>query len=131
MDDYLVSVLSNIGMISFLALSAYLLLLTGEISFGQQAYFAISAYLSGIATAMWGWPLWLGLLWGALAAATAASAIGVLTLRLRGLYFSIATLAFAEMVRLLFVIFHYQVVIDGGILGHALAERERAAFRRV
>ena len=64
MDDYVVSVLSNIGMISFLALSAYLLLLTGEISFGQQAYFAISAYLSGIATAMWGWPLWLGLLWG-------------------------------------------------------------------
>jgi branched-chain amino acid transport system permease protein len=109
-------------MISFLALSAYLLLLTGELSFGQQAYFAISAYLSGIATAMWGWPLWLGLLWGALAAAAAASVIGVLTLRLRGLYFSIATLAFAEMVRLLFVIFHYQVVIDGEPVGPDGAE---------
>ena len=117
MDDFMVSVLSNIGMITFLALSAYLLLLTGEISFGQQAFFAIGAYLSGIATAMWGWPLWLGLLWGALAAAAAATAIGVLTLRLRGLYFSIATLAFAEMVRLLFVIFHYQVVIDGEPVG--------------
>ena len=122
MDDYVVSILSNIGMISFLALSAYLLLLTGEISFGQQAFFAISAYLSGIATAMWGWPLWLGLLWGALAAAAAASVIGVLTLRLRGLYFSIATLAFAEMVRLLFVIFHYQVVIDGEPVGPDGAE---------
>ncbi len=122
MDDYVVSVLSNIGMISFLALSAYLLLLTGEISFGQQAFFAISAYLSGIATAMWGWPLWLGVGWGALAAAAAASVIGVLTLRLRGLYFSIATLAFAEMVRLLFVIFHYQVVIDGEPVGPDGAE---------
>ncbi len=122
MDDYVVTVLSNIGMISFLALSAYLLLLTGEISFGQQAYFAISAYLSGIATAMWGWPLWLGLLWGALAAAAAASVIGVLTLRLRGLYFSIATLAFAEMVRLLFVIFHYQIVINGEPVGPDGAE---------
>ncbi len=122
MDDYAVSVLSNIGMISFLALSAYLLLLTGEISFGQQAFFAISAYLSGIATAMWGWPLWSGLLLGALAAAAAASVIGVLTLRLRGLYFSIATLAFAEMVRLLFVIFHYQVVIDGEPVGPDGAE---------
>ena len=122
MDDYAVSVLSNIGMISFLALSAYLLLLTGEISFGQQAFFAISAYLSGIATAMWGWPLWSGLLLGALAAAAAATVIGVLTLRLRGLYFSIATLAFAEMVRLLFVIFHYQVVIDGEPVGPDGAE---------
>ena len=109
-------------MISFLALSAYLLLLTGEISFGQQAFFAISAYLSGIATAMWGWPLWSGLLLGALAAAAAATVIGVLTLRLRGLYFSIATLAFAEMVRLLFVIFHYQVVIDGEPVGPDGAE---------
>ncbi len=122
MDDYVVSVLSNIGMISFLALSAYLLLLIGEISFGQQAFFAISAYLSGIATAMWGWPLWSGLLWGALAAAAAACVIGVLTLRLRGLYFSIATLAFAEMVRLVFVIFHYQVVIDGEPVGPDGAE---------
>ncbi len=122
MDEYVVSVLSNIGMISFLALSAYLLLLTGEISFGQQAFFAISAYLSGIATAMWGWPLWLGVGSGALAAAAAASVIGVLTLRLRGLYFSIATLAFAEMVRLLFVIFHYQVVIDGEPVGPDGAE---------
>lgn len=117
MGDFMVSVLSNIGMITFLALSAYLLLLTGEISFGQQAFFAIGAYLSGIATAMWGWPLWLGVLWGALAAAAAATVVGVLTLRLRGLYFSIATLAFAEMVRLLFVIFHYQVVIDGEPVG--------------
>ena len=32
MDDYVVTVLSNIGMISFIALSAYLLLITGEIS---------------------------------------------------------------------------------------------------
>ena len=122
MDDYVVSVLSNIGMISFLALSAYLLLLTGEISFGQQAFFGISAYFSGIATAMWGWSLWSGLLLGALTAAAAATFVGIITLRLRGLYFSIATLAFAEMVRLLFVIFHYQVVIDGEPVGPDGAE---------
>ena len=38
MDDHLTGILSNIGVISFVALSAYLLLLTGEISFGQQAF---------------------------------------------------------------------------------------------
>ncbi len=69
MDDYLVGVLSNIGVISFVALSAYLLLLTGEISFGQQAFFAIGAYAAGIATAMWGWTLILALGFGAVAGA--------------------------------------------------------------
>src|SRR5215468_281962 len=114
MDDYLVSVLANIGVISFIALSAYLLLLTGEISFGQQAFFAIGAYAAGIATAMWGWPLGAAIAWGALLAGGAAVLVGVPTLRLHGLYFSVATLAFAEMVRLLFEQFRYRVVIDGG-----------------
>lgn len=117
MDDYLIGVLSNMGMISFIALSAYLLLVIGEISFGQQAFFAISAYASGIATAMWGWPFWLGLLWGALVAAVSAVLVGIPTLRMRGLYFSVATLAFAEMVRLIFEIFRYQVEIDGELVG--------------
>jgi branched-chain amino acid transport system permease protein len=117
MDDYLVSVLSNIGVVSFLALSAYLLLLTGEISFGQQAFFAIGAYAAGIATAVWGWPLAAGLLLGALAAAAAAVLVGLPTLRLRGLYFAIATLAFAEAVRILFELFHYQAMVDGEPVG--------------
>jgi len=65
MDPYLVSVLSNIGMFSFLALSAYVLLLAGEISFGQQAFFAIGAYMSGVASALWGWPFAVALIFGA------------------------------------------------------------------
>ena len=117
MDDYLVSVLSNIGVISFVALSAYLLLLTGEISFGQQAFFAIGAYAAGIATALWGWPLGAALVWGALTAGTAAVLVGLPTLRLHGLYFAVATLAFAETVRLLFEQFRYQVTIDGELVG--------------
>lgn len=118
MDDlYLITVLSDIGMISFIALSAYLLLLVvGEISFGQQAFFAVSAYGSHIATAMWGWPIWLGLLWRALVAGVAALVVAIPTVRLRGLYFSVAPLAFAEMVRLIFEIFTYQVEIDGELV---------------
>jgi len=117
MDDYLVGVLTNIGVISFIALSAYLLLLTGEISFGQQAFFAIGAYAAGIATALWGWPLALALCWGAATGAAAAVLVGLPTLRLHGFYFAIATLAFAEMVRLLFEQFSYQVMIDGEPVG--------------
>ncbi|HEA65970.1 MAG TPA: branched-chain amino acid ABC transporter permease [Desulfobacterales bacterium] len=122
MDDYLVTVLSNIGMISFIALSCYLLFLIGEISFGQQAFFAISAYTSGMATAMWGWPLWIGLLWGGGIAAIAAALLGVMTFRLHSMYFSIATLAFAEMIRLWFVIITYQIEIEGEMVGPDGAE---------
>jgi branched-chain amino acid transport system permease protein len=117
MDDYLVGVLSNIGVVSFIALSAYLLLLTGEISFGQQAFFAIGAYAAGIATALWGWPLSAALCWGGAVAGAAAVLVGMPTLRLHGLYFAVATLAFAEMVRLLCEMFRYQVEIDGELTG--------------
>ena len=49
-NDYVLTIISNIGMISLIALSAYLLLVTGQISFGQQAFFGISAYAGAIAT---------------------------------------------------------------------------------
>ena len=121
-NDYLLTVISNIGMISLIALSAYLLLISGEISFGQQAYFGISAYAGAIATTLWGWPLWMALLFGSSLAALAAGLVGLLTLRVSGLYFSIATLAFAEMVRLSLFKLTYQVEIDGELIGPNGAE---------
>lgn len=122
MDDYLIGVLSNVGVISFVALSAYLLLLTGEISFGQQAFFAIGAYAAGMATALWGWPLAVALVWGAAIGGGAALLVGIPTLRLHGLYFAVATLAFAEMVRILFELFRYQISIGGELVGPNGAE---------
>ena len=50
-------------------------------------------------------------------AGAAAILVGIPTLRLHGLYFAIATLAFAEMVRLLFELFRYQLTIDGELVG--------------
>lgn len=117
MDDYVISVLANMGMFSFLALSAYLLLITGEISFGQQAFFAIGAYASGIATALWGLPFALALVIGAAAGAIAAGVVGLLTLRTRGLYFAMATLAFAELVRLGLQQWTYVRQIEGEPVG--------------
>jgi branched-chain amino acid transport system permease protein len=109
-------------MISLIALSAYLLLISGEISFGQQAYFGISAYAGAIATTLWGWPLWVALLFGSSLAALAAGLVGLLTLRISGLYFSIATLAFAEMIRLSLFKLSYQIEIDGELIGPNGAE---------
>jgi branched-chain amino acid transport system permease protein len=117
MDDFLVGVLSNIGVISFVALSAYVLLLAGEISFGQQAFFAIGAYAAGIATAMLGLPLAPALCLGAVAGAAAAAVVAGATLRLTGFYFAMATLAFAEMVRIACELFTWQVDVGGRLVG--------------
>ena len=122
MDDYVITVLSNIGMIAFIALSAYWLLLTGEISFGQQAYFGLGAYAAGVVTAMFLLPIWVAILIGACVAGLMAMVVGALTLRLSGLYFSISTLAFAEMVRLILLIVEVQVEVDGEMVGPAGAD---------
>jgi len=122
MSEYAISIASNMGIIAFVALSAYVILVAGEISFGQQAYFGIGAYVSGVASAMWGWPFVPALALGSLAAAVAALAVGVLTLRLRGLYFAIATLCFAEMIRLGLNSVHVQVEVDGELVGPDGAE---------
>jgi branched-chain amino acid transport system permease protein len=117
MDEYALGVLTNVGLFSFLALSAYLLLVAGEMSFGQQAFFGVGAYAAGIGTAMWGLPLPLAVLFAMALGATAALFVGLPTLRLRGLYFAMATLAAAEMFRILFELFHYQRTIDGELVG--------------
>jgi len=117
MDDYTIGVLTNIGLFAFVALSAYLLLITGEMSFGQQAFFGVGAYAGGILTAIYGLPLPLAALVAMAFGALAAFLVGLPTLRLKGLYFAMATLAAAEMARILFELFHFQVEIDGELTG--------------
>jgi branched-chain amino acid transport system permease protein len=117
MDEYAIGVLTSIGLFSFVAASAYLLLIAGELSFGQQAFFGVGAYAAGIATAMFGLPLPLGIVIAMLFGAVAAALVGLPTLRLRGLYFAMATLAAAEMLRILFELFHWQVEIGGETVG--------------
>ena len=73
----------------------------GLLNFGQAAFAAIGAY--GIATmvAIAGLPLWLGVVVGVVGAGLFALVLGVPTLRLRADYLAIATIAAAEIVRLL------------------------------
>jgi branched-chain amino acid transport system permease protein len=117
MDEYALGVLTNIGLFSFVALSAYLLLIAGELSFGQQAFFGVGAYAAGIGTAMLGCPLPLAALAAMAAGALAALLVALPAIRLRGLYFAMATLAAAEMFRILFELFRWQRVIDGEPVG--------------
>ena len=117
MSDFAIGLASNIGMLAFVALSAYLLLISGSISFGQQAYFGLGAYAAGIATALWDWPLMVALGFGALIGGLGGGLVGLLTRKLHGLYFAIATLAFAEMTRIALDLWHYQRMVDGEFVG--------------
>ena len=117
MDEYALGVLTNIGLVSFIAVSAYLILIAGELSFGQQAFFGVGAYAAGIATAMLGWSLPAAILAAMLLGAVAAALVGLPALRLRGLYFAMATLAAAEMLRIAFELFHWQIESDGEPVG--------------
>jgi branched-chain amino acid transport system permease protein len=75
----------------------------GMVSFGHAAFFGAGAYIVGIlaaegVTSLWiAWPLAIGM------AALAALVVGAISLRTRGVYFIMITLAFAQMTYYVFV----------------------------
>jgi branched-chain amino acid transport system permease protein len=87
----------NIGM----AASVRLIFLAGEISIGHAAFMAIGAYSSALLVKNLGCSFWLGLPIGAVTAAVIAFFIGYVTLRAKGIYFIIITLAFGEVILLI------------------------------
>lgn len=113
---------TDIAVLSLLALSAYLVLLVGRISFGQQAWFGVGAYVSGLATALAQWPLGAALLLGMAVGAALSVLLAFPTLRLSGLNYAVATLALAEMMRLGLLGWHFTRDIDGVPVGPQGAE---------
>ena len=75
----------------------------GQFSFGHAAYFGTGAYTVAVFQVHLGVNPWFGLLLGGLAATAVAAFIGFSTFRygLRGSYFALVTLAFAEVLRIL------------------------------
>jgi branched-chain amino acid transport system permease protein len=75
----------------------------GQYSFGHAAFFGTGAYATAILQVHYGVNAWLGLIIGIAAGALVGAIIGAMTFRsgLRGSYFSLVTLAFAEVLRIL------------------------------
>lgn len=75
----------------------------GQYSFGHSAFFGTGAYVTAILQVHYGVNAWAGLVIGIAAGALVGAVIGALSFRsgLRGSYFALVTLAFAEVLRIL------------------------------
>src|SRR5919108_6426095 len=107
--DFYFGLAQIIGVHTLLGLSAYVVLLTGQVTMAQAAFFAIGAYAAGMLTVIAGWHIVPALGVSAALGAITACAVGFPALRVKGLMLVVATLAFGEGVRLFFFNFDYQV----------------------
>jgi branched-chain amino acid transport system permease protein len=75
----------------------------GQYSFGHAAFFGTGAYVTAILQMRYGLNAWAAFAAGIAAGAGVGAAIGALTFRsgLRGSYFALVTLAFAEVLRII------------------------------
>jgi branched-chain amino acid transport system permease protein len=111
-SGFYVDLAAKIMIYAIFALSLELLVgQTGLISFGHAAFFGIGAYAVALITAkLDAASLWIVLPVALLAAGLYALVVGALSLRTRGVYFIMITLAFAQMA---FFVFH-DTPVGGG-----------------
>lgn len=104
-DAYLLHVMILIFLNVILATSMWLLGITGLISFGQAGFMFIGAMTSALLTKRLGVSFWIALPVAGVVAALIAAPVGRLSLRVKGVYFFLVTLAFGEVVRGVFAYF--------------------------
>jgi branched-chain amino acid transport system permease protein len=114
---YALHILIITGIFIIAAMSLNLLLgYTGQLSLGHVAFFGIGAYASALAALGFEVhfgddvalgtgpkPVWLAMLFGVFAAGLCGFAVGKIAFRVRGAYFVIVSISFAEVVRLVAV----------------------------
>ena len=113
-DPYLLNALITTGIFVIGAMSLNLLLgFTGQLSLGHIAFFGIGAYVSALTSLGFDvglpgelrlvhtpWPPILGFVLAILVAGLCGYFVGLLSFRVRGAYFVIVTISFAEVIRL-------------------------------
>ncbi len=84
---------------------------TGMLSFGHAAFLGVGSYLTGIAVVSGGWPWWAAIAAGVICSSLVGVVIGFMAIRTRGIYFSMVTLALAQII---YYIFYKADVWTGG-----------------
>ena len=91
---FTISLLNYIGVYGLVALGLVLLTgVGGMVSFGQSAFMGIAAYSTAWLSAIMGYSAWLGLLLALALTGLVAAVLGAVTLKLRGHFLSLSTIA--------------------------------------
>jgi len=106
-SEYQVYLLTLTVIWAIMALSMGLVLgYVGQINLGQIAFVAISAYASSLLRLKLEWSFWIAAPVALAAVVAVAAIVGLITLRLKGPFFILVMLAFAEIVRLILANWH-------------------------
>jgi branched-chain amino acid transport system permease protein len=98
MSGYLSQVSANLLISVIIAYAAYVPLATGQLNLGVAGFMCVGAYASAVAGAMMELPPFLCVIFGMLCAVVAGLLVAIPVARMDGIYFSLATFAFAEVV---------------------------------
>ena len=120
------SIAINALSLAILALSWDMLARTGQLSLAHAAFYGAGAYTTALMLRHLELPMWLGIPAGGVVAVLFALLLGSMTLRLRAIYFAIATLAFAEVLKA--VVHHAPTSFAGGNAGMNVAPLFRPVF---
>ncbi|CAH1690842.1 Branched-chain amino acid ABC transporter ATP-binding protein/permease [Hyphomicrobiales bacterium] len=88
--------------------------LSGQLSLGHAGFFAIGAYTSAVLATAYGYPLWLSVPIGVVAATVIGAGMSLVALRTRTHYLAMATLAFGFIIE---IIVQRWVGVTGGAMG--------------
>jgi branched-chain amino acid transport system permease protein len=103
-NDYFISLFTLILLFTIMTQSWNITIgMCGIWNFGQLAIIALGGYATGLLVVKFGVSPWLALLGGILAGGLSAVIMVLPSIRLRGIYASMLTFAFAEVVRLLII----------------------------
>lgn len=111
-NRYYLTLANQIGIATIGAIGLNILVgYTGQISLGQGGFMAVGAYAAALLTINLGMPWWASTLIACVFTAVIGALFGIPSLRLKGLYLAIATLASQEII--LWVVTHWDAVTGG------------------
>ena len=103
-DRYYLHMAVTVGLMAYLTMAWNIVGgLAGQDSFGHAAFIGVGAYTSTLLFIHYQITPWLGMLAGGVLAVLLSMVVGIPCFRLRGTFFSLSTLALAEVVRIIVI----------------------------
>jgi branched-chain amino acid transport system permease protein len=102
-NPYYIRMFINTFYLIVLTVSLRVIMMTGQLSIAHYAFMGIGAYTSALLVTKAHWNFWITFPLAGIMAAVIAVGLGYVTLRIKGAYFAIATVALGEVIRMVWV----------------------------